>query len=313
MLSSLTKRMVNACLENLARIQARWCETWREQINKTLAGDFGSPELDEIVLTFQRDHQYVSEQVQSLGICNPEGVAIRLVPAFESPRPAPAPPTQHPMSLGITRETARGQPSRVYPSLPEVPHLPDQGTLTDFKGLATDFEAPGSSDPPSPKTPPYHYRDYYSGTASDKAPELPWPANVPRQGEKPSHTAWLESAETPRAGHQQQTHEKYSGIFQSAMPLSDDATEAKSSDTESQSSDKYRDGYHVLFLAASLFEFNAATTQHEAGYPYLVYQAGEVSRTTISHDQRSLRIANTEADIRCHRREGGTLVGKKPR
>jgi hypothetical protein len=36
------------------------------------------------------------------------------------------------------------------------------------------------------------------------------------------------------------------------------------------------DGYNVLWLAASLFEFNIATTKHEAGYPYLIYQAGEI-------------------------------------
>ena len=35
-------------------------------------------------------------------------------------------------------------------------------------------------------------------------------------------------------------------------------------------------GYNVLWLAASLFEFNIET-KHEAGYPYLTYQAGEVS------------------------------------
>ncbi|KKY34550.1 putative rho guanyl nucleotide exchange [Diaporthe ampelina] len=35
-------------------------------------------------------------------------------------------------------------------------------------------------------------------------------------------------------------------------------------------------GYNVLWLAASLFEFNIETTKHEAGYPYLTYQAGEI-------------------------------------
>lgn len=33
----------------------------------------------------------------------------------------------------------------------------------------------------------------------------------------------------------------------------------------------------VLWLAASLFEFNLPTTKYEAGYPYLTYAAGEVS------------------------------------
>lgn len=37
-----------------------------------------------------------------------------------------------------------------------------------------------------------------------------------------------------------------------------------------------RRNYNVLWEAASLFEFNMETTKHEAGYPYLLYQAGEV-------------------------------------
>jgi hypothetical protein len=36
-------------------------------------------------------------------------------------------------------------------------------------------------------------------------------------------------------------------------------------------------GYNILYIAASLFEFNIAATKSEAGYPYLIYQCGEVS------------------------------------
>jgi hypothetical protein len=36
-------------------------------------------------------------------------------------------------------------------------------------------------------------------------------------------------------------------------------------------------GYNVMYLAASLFEFNISGTKHEAGYQYLTYTAGEVS------------------------------------
>ncbi|KAF4448823.1 ankyrin repeat protein [Fusarium austroafricanum] len=35
-------------------------------------------------------------------------------------------------------------------------------------------------------------------------------------------------------------------------------------------------GYNTLWLAASLFEFNIVTTKMEGGYPYLVYQEGEI-------------------------------------
>ena len=41
-------------------------------------------------------------------------------------------------------------------------------------------------------------------------------------------------------------------------------------------------GYNVLYLAASLFEFNISATKLEAGYPYLTYQAGEVSTCLFS-------------------------------
>jgi len=41
-------------------------------------------------------------------------------------------------------------------------------------------------------------------------------------------------------------------------------------------------GYNVLYLAASLFEFNISATKNEAGYAYLTYQAGEVSTCPFS-------------------------------
>ncbi|EPE03967.1 rho guanyl nucleotide exchange [Ophiostoma piceae UAMH 11346] len=48
-----------------------------------------------------------------------------------------------------------------------------------------------------------------------------------------------------------------------------------SSTTSSNPGGDHGSGYNVLWLAASLFEFNIET-KHEAGYPYLTYQAGEI-------------------------------------
>ena len=71
---------------------------------------------------------------------------------------------------------------------------------------------------------------------------------------------------------------RFSGIFHSALPLPD---EAEGSQRSSRASSRERapagSGFNVLWLAASLFEFNIENTKHEAGYPYLIYQAGEVS------------------------------------
>lgn len=62
-----------------------------------------------------------------------------------------------------------------------------------------------------------------------------------------------------------------SGIFNSAMPMSD-SPHASSPANDIQGSQ----GFNVLFLAASVYEFNIDRARREAGYPYLTYVAGEV-------------------------------------
>jgi len=81
---------------------------------------------------------------------------------------------------------------------------------------------------------------------------------------------------------------RHSGLFQSALPPPDTpgATSAAeefffrsgvSSRASSPAGERGGSQHKVLWLAASLFEFNIETTKYEAGYPYLTYQAGEVS------------------------------------
>jgi hypothetical protein len=68
----------------------------------------------------------------------------------------------------------------------------------------------------------------------------------------------------------QSQDDRFSGLFTSALPMSDSSPRAPSPNPG---------GYdlQVLFLAASLFEFNIDSTRKEGGYPYLTYQPGEVS------------------------------------
>ncbi|KAJ3553721.1 hypothetical protein NPX13_g10815 [Xylaria arbuscula] len=53
-------------------------------------------------------------------------------------------------------------------------------------------------------------------------------------------------------------------------------------------------GYRVLWIAASLFEFNLNTTKSEAGYPYLTYQAGEIF--DVIADKGELWLAKNQDD-----------------
>lgn len=68
---------------------------------------------------------------------------------------------------------------------------------------------------------------------------------------------------------------RYSGVFSSALPMSD-SPPAQSPVEEDQS--RPQPQFNVIFLAASVYEFNIDRARREAGYPYLTYVAGEVSQ-----------------------------------
>lgn len=65
-----------------------------------------------------------------------------------------------------------------------------------------------------------------------------------------------------------------SGVFNSALPMSD--SPARGSVEELPTTPAETEEPEVLFLAASLFEFNIAHDRREGGIPYLVYVPGEI-------------------------------------
>ncbi|EFQ87421.1 hypothetical protein CFE70_005779 [Pyrenophora teres f. teres 0-1] len=65
-----------------------------------------------------------------------------------------------------------------------------------------------------------------------------------------------------------------SGVFNSALPMSDSPLRGSVEDLPSTPAET--DEPEVLFLAASLFEFNIAHDRREGGIPYLVYVPGEI-------------------------------------
>lgn len=72
-----------------------------------------------------------------------------------------------------------------------------------------------------------------------------------------------------------ETPNDQSNFFSSAMPMSDGTHET---DTPPQEQPVYEVPKvpKVLFLAASIYEFNIDRARREAGYPYLTYVAGEI-------------------------------------
>lgn len=126
-----------------------------------------------------------------------------------------------------------------------------------------------------------------------------------------SHKSWESEKEMKRRSGSpkpdsgaQSSSRPYSGVFQYASPLpnQDGGPENLQQPRESVERGQFESGgYNVLYQAASLFEFNISATKTEAGYPYLTYQAGEVSTYLFSIYPAVAYLLTL--DLRCNWRE----------
>lgn len=306
-LSALTEKVGNICLDNMINIQAKWWFIWREKI-RGISGATEDRDIAEIVTNFQRDFKEEEEQVMALGILNQtlkprpsfsgtmdDSVSVSTMSRMDSTISNMSKIKSRPSDLGTPRLRASSIASDQPPVLP----------TPDF------VKTPG---PPLPMSPPsvqgahsggYFYRDYYSGLNS-RGPASPASSDfsnptrsvapiITRPGTGRSFDSQgmlsrpsIDSASTshlrresnsatspPLSGTEGQRN---SGLFQSALPLTETPEEPHRGPSSRGSSRERHitKGYNVLWLAASLFEFNIETTKHEAGYPYLTYTAGEV-------------------------------------
>ncbi|XDG10178.1 hypothetical protein ABKA04_009793 [Annulohypoxylon sp. FPYF3050] len=291
-LSSLTEKVGKICLANFVNIQTQWFSIWKDKV-KVVLGDSEVPELADIVSTFQRDYKFQDEQMNNIGIINPASKG----------RPSQSTSTDGSF-LGL-RSRAEFSPRGRGLSLSSdaAPSLPTPDFMKRHSGQFT--ISPTAASMPSPQQ--YYYRDYYAGVNAQGRPgsgslHTPESSNVfrpigpapvrpgtgqsydstgvPRQStESGAHSRRYSNSMYP-SPHQSSDNQRFSGLFQSALPPSDSQERLpRPSQASSRASSRERqpiNGYNVLWLAASLFEFNIETTKHEAGYPYLTYQAGEI-------------------------------------
>ncbi|KAF4972211.1 hypothetical protein FZEAL_9639 [Fusarium zealandicum] len=293
-LSALTEKIGNICLGNFVNIQTNWYFIWKEKMKVVLGDAPEMPDLEEVVATFQRDFPYAQEQLASIGILNPAyrgrvSQSTTRSTDESSLRIRPRP------SEGDSRGRGHSVNGDHAPSLP-APEFAKRNSGS-FNMSPTSV---GAGAIPSPHQ--YYYRDYYAGisshqqgTASPLSPEMPSSSRSFAASTRPSTGRSFDSGGIPRQSSDSATHHlrdshttygsqnpsqesrRFSGLFHSALPPADGPEgSARSSRASSRERGPTADGYNVLWLAASLFEFNIATTKHEAGYPYLVYQAGEI-------------------------------------
>ena len=84
-------------------------------------------------------------------------------------------------------------------------------------------------------------------------------------------SAHSQQTSQPTSSRSQPGSSRTSGVFNSALPMS-----SRNSTEELPPTPSDPDEPEVLFLAASLFEFNIAHDRREGGIPYLVYVPGEI-------------------------------------
>ncbi|KAI1174953.1 hypothetical protein F4777DRAFT_552025 [Nemania sp. FL0916] len=291
-LSALTEKVGKICLSNFVDLQVQWYSIWKEKVRSVL-DDPQVPEIASITSTFFQDYKFQEEQINTIAIVNPasKGRPSHSTSVDEASsrfrlRPVDLSPRHRGLSLN----------SDIVPTLPTPDFMKrNSGHFTASSSIASVSSTSQS------------YRDFYSGvngharlpTDSPKAPEFPsasrslaaTPAR-PSTGQShdssgPTRQSVESSSQSGRYSNSAQPSpyqvpdgHRFSGIFQSALPLSD-AQERHiwQSQVSSRASSRERkpiNGYNVLWLAASLFEFNIQTAKHEAGYPYLTYQAGEI-------------------------------------
>lgn len=300
-LSALTEKVGRICLANLVNIQTQWWGIWKEKVRVVLE-DTRVPEIADIVSTFERDYKFQEEQIGTIGIVNP---AARGRPS-QSISATDETPSSSRLRPRPTELRGRGQSlgNEAAPSLPTPDFLKNQ--------TAQFTMSPTSATMPSPHH--QYYRDYYSGihkdgrsghsttAASDTSTvSRSMLAGSHRPGTGQSHdsgsmsmvrqssdSAAVTQQSTPSFSHaspgpssppQPLENHRFSGFFQSALPMSDTHERPPRPSMGSDISGVERHGaggFNILWLAASLFEFNIQTTKHEAGYPYLTYQAGEI-------------------------------------
>lgn len=327
-LSAMTAKVGNICLGNLVNIQARWFEIWRDKMKSVLPGT-QIPEVADIVAAFQSDYKWVEEPLTELTILNPLNKTRTSQPTatddnLSKTRSRPDEATPRPRGLSLTNDPMSSTPPAEFAkrhsgqwtqsptaSIPSPSHQfyyradyyaglkqgPGSPITPEVANAVRSFPPPTQPPPPRPGT----------GVSYDSsgAPPRQSSETVPGQFRRDSSSAQsgYHGAEGPR---------RFSGIFHSALPLPDDSDPSQRSSRASSRERTPINGYNVLWLAASLFEFNIETTKHEAGYPYLTYQAGEVCSIRRCPCISPWHMLTTETDFRCNCREGRAMACQEP-
>lgn len=302
-LFALTGKLVESCLNNFVQLQLQWHIVWRRKLSQAIDDNKIPAKAQDIVDAFMGDFGFLEAQVLALGVCNGSMLndvanQINLLSPTTTLNGDDGSTRQasHSSSLDLSKQRTLSVSSDKSPVIPHpdfggrssgsfLPfgdgvQLAPSGNYVSGGRIRTSSTLSGHT----PRTPevPGSYHSYSSNTTPvTSTPHRPATA-TPRTYTEPSPAFARSSIENPpSSGSSQQRDtsdsQRYSGFFSSAMPMSG------SPPTQSPAPGASSKEFNVIFLAASVYEFNIDRARKEAGYPYLTYVAGEVSLTGSSY------------------------------
>ncbi|KAI6709175.1 hypothetical protein PZA11_000799 [Diplocarpon coronariae] len=295
-LSSLTSTIGQICSTRLLYVQSQWWGTWQAKLSQNLEESQRAATVEGITDMFHRDFKYSEAKIQEFGIINGSfgtGMSTRPSPSTQDDEYRKARPSN-------LSSRSRGQSfnSDVSPSLPTPEFAKRHSGQFTFSPLLA--SPPGLPQPAhQPQSSSNGHTRAGSGSGSpgvtpDTASSSRYHASAARPSTSRSHTsdtAGMRQSNEFNSQYRRESSSTYnsnyvdgpppsarpfSGVFHSAMPLPDGPEDSQRSSRASSRDRNVSGGYNVLYLAASLFEFNISATKSEAGYPYLTYSAGEI-------------------------------------
>ncbi|KAL8971900.1 MAG: hypothetical protein Q9183_000826 [Haloplaca sp. 2 TL-2023] len=319
-LFALTGKLVVACLNNFVQLQLQWHIIWRRKLSQVLDNYKASGPLSELIDAFTGDFAFFDAQVLSLGICNGSMIAesVNMVNMLSPARTlTDDSASQKKPSLDMTRRRTTSINSEMSPVLPQ-PDFGSRNGAGGFFGMdngvpqvppmASTYSQPDPSSRNrsnsamvagrSPRTPDvpgsYHSSNTTPISASfgrpatattiGPTPMPPRPSSESADVNRVSEATTLVNQPSANGVYVSGTQARpsspsgrYSGFFSSALPMSD--SPPQQSPVE-EGAGRSQPQFNVIFLAASVYEFNIDRARREAGYPYLTYVAGEVSSTS---------------------------------
>lgn len=304
-LYGLTAKFMDACLKNYVQVVTPWLESLQQRLMPF--ADTFPDDYEKIYGEWASDFTFSDAQVMSLGICNGSMLADMITNETPSGRPStvnsnstrvashleespkisndsksgsggyqfqsPAMDSQSFASSAgrrradstVSRPGAGARSvSEISPEMFSSPML--QRVTTSSTTNASSSVAPLSGHPSSEPFPSLPELNIHSPLLGDVMS-----ASSKNKNNNHGNGNAVQSTTSPNT-----SGGRYSGFFSSAMPMSDSPEDAGARPNANSHSSESLAPPTVLFLAASIYEFNIDRARREAGYPYLTYVVGEI-------------------------------------